>query len=84
MVNPQEISLCVTSGNKVKLDVEQVRIIHDSPYPPYEGSTTVTPEVDAQVLPTRNTLMRDDVLVLGIPYSQTSNPQGGYTAIIGG
>lgn len=84
MINPVEISLDVTTVNKAKMDVEQVRVIRGSPYPPYEGSTIATPEVDAQVLPTRNTVLHDDVLILGIPYNEVSNPSGGYTAIIGG
>lgn len=53
-------------------------------YPTYHGETTVTPMVSEQTLETANHLMRDDVTVRAIPYQTTSNPSGGYTAIIGG
>lgn len=57
-------------------------VIGDLPY--YTGEYTVTPSLDAQILDTQGKAMRDDVVVLEIPYYETSNPQGGYTAIIGG
>ena len=69
---------------EVELSVEQVRVIERSPYPVYSGSMTVTPEIDPVVIPTRETLLEDDIVILGIPYQETSNLQGGYTAIIGG
>jgi len=52
--------------------------------PYYDGEYRVIPALDAQVLPTNGKRMRDDVVVTEIPYYETSNPQGGYTAIIGG
>ncbi len=55
-----------------------------SQLPYYTGEYTVTPSLDAQILDTQGKAMRDDVVVLEIPYYETSNPQGGYTAIIGG
>ena len=51
---------------------------------PYEESYEVTPTMGEQVLPTRSKTMRDDVTVHAIPYTKTTNPSGGYTAIIGG
>jgi hypothetical protein len=51
---------------------------------PYEESYEVTPTMEEQVLQTRSKTMRDDVTVHSIPYTKTSNPSGGYTAIIGG
>lgn len=67
----------------LKLNMEQVRIIY-ADLPEYEGEYTVVPELyDAQVLPTRNKAMRDDVIVTAIPYYETTNPQGGYTVTIG-
>ena len=52
--------------------------------PPYEGETEVTPTTDVQTLPTKNTLVKKDITVEAIPYYTTTNPSGGYTAIIGG
>lgn len=49
---------------------------------PYEESYEVTPTMGEQVLPTRSKTMRDDVTVHAIPYTQTTNESGGYTAII--
>ena len=49
---------------------------------PYTGSYEATPTMAEQVLPTRSKTMRDDVTVHAIPFTQTSNPSGGYTAII--
>lgn len=49
---------------------------------PYEGVYEVTPTMGEQVLPTRSKAMRDDVTVHAIPYTQTTNESGGYTAII--
>ena len=49
---------------------------------PYAGSYEATPTMAEQVLPTRSKTMHDDVTVHAIPFTQTSNPSGGYTAII--
>lgn len=42
----------------------------------YEGAYSVTPLVSEQTLETANKLMREDVLVLGVPYYETSNLTG--------
>ena len=53
-------------------------------FPAYRGEYDVTPlPRDDVVLPTANRSMSDDVTVRRIPYYETSNPSGGYTAIIG-
>lgn len=49
---------------------------------PYTEAYEVTPTMGEQVLPTRSKTMRDDVTVHAIPYTQTTNESGGYTAII--
>ena len=52
---------------------------------PYEGPYTVTSESDAlQILQTENKVMTENMVVLPIPYSETSNPKGGLTVFIGG
>ena len=52
--------------------------------PNYEGDYEATPSVREQVFPTKDRSMREDFVVHKIPYFETSNPSGGYTAIIGG
>lgn len=51
--------------------------------PEYEGSYEVTPKVDAQILPTAEKKMTDNVTVKAIPYFDVSNPAGGKTIFIG-
>lgn len=52
--------------------------------PDYEGEYEATPSVSEQVMPTKDRSMLNDFIVHEIPYFETSNPSGGYTAIIGG
>ena len=51
---------------------------------PYPGPYEATPKVTEQVLATKNKRMAEDVTIYEIPYHETSNQSGGYTAIIGG
>ncbi len=53
-------------------------------YPEYSGSYEVTPTVYEQYLATRECVLANDITVHKIPYYETSNLSGGYTAIIGG
>ena len=53
-------------------------------FPNYDGEYEATPSIAEQVLPTKNKSMLEDFVVREIPYAETSNPSGGYTAIIGG
>ena len=47
------------------------------PSPEYEGPYMVIPKAwQDQTLETRQKLMRDDVLVTEVPYSEVSNPDG--------
>lgn len=48
----------------------------------YTGATTVIPSVVEQILETADKLMRDNITVEEIPYSQVSNPAGGWTVTI--
>ena len=49
----------------------------------YQGRHTVIPRIYSQTLPTKNKLVKEDVLVLEIPYYETSNLSG-KTVYIGG
>ncbi len=52
--------------------------------PPYVGETEVTPRTVQQTLPTKDHMVKRDITVKAIPYYETTNLSGGYTAIIGG
>lgn len=50
---------------------------------PYTGDYEVIPRAfDAQILPTANKLLKEDMVVLKIPYYETSNAQMGKTVYI--
>lgn len=51
--------------------------------PYYEGAYEVTPRKVEQILATKDKSMSDNVTVFSIPYQETSNVGGGYTAVIG-
>ena len=54
-------------------------------YEDYEGPyVAVSMPDESQVLETKDKHMNDNVLVLPIPYYETSNPKGGKTVYIGG
>ena len=49
----------------------------------YEGDVQITPKINETTLETRGKYLSQDVVVLPIPYYETSN-ESGYTVIIGG
>lgn len=51
--------------------------------PNYDGAYEVTPRKVEQILATKNKSMSDNVTVFSIPYQETTNVGGGYTAVIG-
>lgn len=56
-----------------------------SRFPEYNGPTTILPERDLmQILPTKDTLVRESIVALPVPYSETINESGGTTVCIGG
>ena len=50
---------------------------------PYEGEYTVTPQVEAQILPTKEKILLGDIAVKAIPFYEVSNTSGGDTVFIG-
>ena len=48
----------------------------------YAGDYVVTPRVDAQMMPTKNKTMMDDVTIKAIPVYDVSNNAGGTTFYI--
>lgn len=65
------------------ITIGTVKIIRRD-FPNYRGQYVVRPNLSVQVLETKNKSLLRDVVVHEIPYTETSNPSGGYTAIIGG
>lgn len=51
--------------------------------PDYKGSYIITPQLEEQILPTKDKSMRQNVDVLGIPINRSHNDYG-TTIIIGG
>ena len=49
----------------------------------YEGEYFVTPQPEAQTLPTKNKVLQDDLVVKSIPFFAVSNTSGGNTVYIG-
>lgn len=50
--------------------------------PPYEGDYEVLPAAEARELPTSGLRMEENLTVLGIPYAEVSNEEGGLTVTI--
>lgn len=47
--------------------------------PTYDGDYSVAPKIDAQILETKERVMKSDLTVMAIPFSSVRNPQGGET-----
>ena len=78
-VTPDKLMKGITAHNRLGQPIVGIATGGD----PYEGEYTVVPKTTDQILETEGKTMEDDVTVTAIPYYQTSNPQGGYTVIIG-
>lgn len=72
----------LTTPKVIELDVELGTIIYEGGGPPYEGEYDVTPKIEEQTLFTKNKTMKKDVTIHEIPYSETTNPEGGKTVNI--
>lgn len=78
-INEMHVPITVTElGATVDITVVEGELL---PY--FDGPYEVTPKVSEIVLGTKNKSMADDVTIFQIPYSEVSNPQGGYTVTIG-
>lgn len=51
-------------------------------YTNYNGDYEITPKVEAQIMPTKNKLMINDVEIKGVPIFSISNNAGGNTVYI--
>ena len=50
---------------------------------PYDGTYEVTPKIIGQVLPTKEKILHQDLLINAIPYAETTNTSNGITVTIG-
>ena len=66
----------------IKLDFKD-KVIIGGQYQEYEGEYEVTPRTVAQVLPTKEKNMKNDVTVKEIPFYEVGNLQNGKTVYIG-
>ena len=79
-----KIDIDAPSGTKTLVDVDIGASHSGVEYPTYHGPTVIKPEAyDMQLLETENTTVKENIIVLPIPYFETTNPQGGSTIYIG-
>lgn len=79
-----EITIDLTKGPKKQVEIEIGSPHSGVAYPIYDGPTMIIPEAyDTQILQTEKKSVMENIMVLPIPYFQTSNPQGGTTVYIG-
>ena len=85
-----EISLIISETGDCDLilpecaEVGIVTMIREGALPAYTGESVVTPKAfQSTVLGTANKSVYQDIEVLEIPYTEVSNPSGGYTVSIG-
>lgn len=84
-ITPKKPYISVNFDEGIKnIDVD-IGVPHSgSPYEVYDGPTTIIPEAyEMQILQTTKKSVMEDIVVLPIPYFETSNPQGGTTVYIG-
>lgn len=83
-ITPKKIIDIDISPKKPKITIDVGYPHSGTPYPIYEGPTTITPEAyEMQILQTEKKSVLENIVVLPIPYFETSNPQGGNTVYIG-
>ena len=83
LIEQEVIEFELVEDSIIELDLELGTLIEGDIREHYEGPYIVTPKKDVeQLLETAEKIMDDDVTVLEIPYSETSNPQGGKTVNI--
>ena len=64
----KSISLTVEPDQvPVPMQMEQLRVVYDSPYPNYTGPTSVTPSAQAQTLHTKDTALLSDITIGAVP-----------------
>lgn len=78
-----DFELEIEELEEIEFDLEEV-IIGGGALPYYKGPYEAVPKRKEQKLLTKEKSMSKDVTIFEIPYSETANPEGGTTYIIGG
>ena len=73
---PIRFKVSAYPGEPIRMDVEKaVVVLADTNH--YDGPYEVTPKADeAQTLPTKNTILSEDVTVLAVPFYEADNQNG--------
>lgn len=79
-----DIELEIDELEEIEFELDDVIIAAGDLLPYYLGPYTAIPKIKEQKLLTKDKSMKDDVTVTEIPYSETDNPYGGKTIVIGG
>ena len=73
-----------SSTESIKLGFENLQIVNvREDVEHYKGSYDITPLITAQIMPTSNKFMDDDVRIEMIPTRELDNEAGGVTFIVG-
>lgn len=78
-----KVRLRVQDEGSTRFRWDQYIQIRQGDYDAYDGDYTVTPMAETQILDTDHKIMTDDLTITAIPYTEVSNPSGGYTVSIG-
>ena len=85
-VTAKRPSITVNIGGAPKEDIQvDLGAPHSgTDFPVYAGPTVIKPEsFNMQILETAKKAVKENIVVLPIPYFETSNPAGGTTIYIG-
>ena len=71
----------IFNEDKMHVGFQQVQTITE-PSNPYDGQYSIRPKINEQILPTKDRLLSENVVVQAIPVIRTSNTSGGITIYI--
>ena len=80
----QKLDLDFSESNQ-SFDADFGQIQHLTEYvggDPYDGDYIITPQIDEQIMPTKNKIMLNDVTISAIPFFNVGNTSGGSTVYI--
>lgn len=82
IVEKQKLIGSISGASKLSGDISiSNTVIVD--YDEFEGPYEVKPIIESQTLETKDKLMKEDLVVLAIPYSEVTNLSNGITVTIG-
>lgn len=78
-----ELSGYLTPSGRIVGSVQAIMVESDS-FPIYRESYSVIPNVEPQIVNTKDKLLINNINVDSIPFFRADNPSGGQTVVIGG